>query len=108
MAKFEVDGFDDLQKELKRMQRNVEELAETKEISFGKLFNKKFMAKHTRFRDIDELFKAGGFKVESEDDFDKISEEKLDNHIAATTEFSSWEEMMYEAYEEYASKKLNE
>lgn len=43
------DGFDDLQKHLKKMQQNAERLSREKEVPFSKLFTASFMRKYTNF-----------------------------------------------------------
>ena len=49
---------------------------------------------------------AGGFKVESQEDFEAIPDTELDRHIAATTKFKNWKDMLNEATTQYAAKKL--
>jgi hypothetical protein len=106
MAKIEFDGFDEVMKELEHLQHNVEELSRIEELNFGELFNSEFMSQYTRFKTIDELFAAGGFTIGDENNLDSIPKDKLDDHIAATTKFSSWEEMASTAFDIYASKKI--
>ena len=44
--------------------------------------------------------------LESQEDFESIPENELDSHIASTTKFKSWENMLSEATSQYAIKKL--
>ena len=104
--KFKADGINDLQKELKRLQRAAKELDGTHEVPFSDLFTSGFMRKYTSFDSIDALLETGGFQAETSEEFDAIPEATLDKHIAASTKFRSWQEMLKTATEEYFSRKL--
>lgn len=101
-----IKGLDKLEKQLKQMEKGAKELSRTKQVSFGELFTVSFMTKYTSFSTMDELLKAGGFNVESQEDFEAIPDAEFDRHIAATTKFKSWEDMLSEATSQYAAKKL--
>ena len=102
----EIKGLDELKEHLDQMQQNAKELEQTKSVSFSDLFTSSFMQKHTEFSSIDKLFKAGNFIVESQEDFEAISESELDAHVNKTTNFSSWQDMLDEAVKEFTAKKL--
>lgn len=55
---------------------------------------------------MDELLNAGGFNVESQEDFENIPSGEFDKHIAATTKFKNWENMLDEATSQYIEKKI--
>ncbi len=101
-----VKGLDKLEKELKQLQRNAEKLNQTKQVSFEELFTKSFMQKYTSFSSIDELLSAGGFSVETNEDFEAIPDKEFDEHIAASTKFDNWEDMLNEATSQYVSRQL--
>ena len=106
MSSFKITGFDKLEKQLRQMEKGAKELSQTKRISFEELFPASFMQKYTSFSSMDELLDAGGFKVESQEDFEAIPDIEFDKHIAANTRFKSWEDMLDEATSQYAAKKL--
>ena len=106
MSSVKIKGLDKLEKQLKQMKKGAEELSRTKQVSFDKLFTASFMKKYTSFSSIDELFKMGGFNIESQEDFEAIPEAELDKHITTTTKFKSWEDMLGEAASQYTIKKL--
>lgn len=106
MSSFKITGFDKLEKQLKQMEKGAKELSKTKHVSFGELFPASFMRKYTSFSSMDELLDAGGFKVESQEDFEAIPDVEFDKHIVANTRFKSWEDMLGEATSQYAAKKL--
>ncbi len=100
------DGFDDLQRELKKMKQNAEKLSRQKEVPFSKLFTPTFMRKYTNFSTFDELLNAGGFSAETTEEFEAIPDEPFDAHIAATTKFRTWDDMLSTATEQYVTKQL--
>lgn len=106
MISFNTSGFDELEKQLERMEQGAKELGETKQVTFGELFPDSFMQKYTSFSSLDELFAAGGFSIEPSEDFEAIPNADFDRHIAAVTQFESWDDMLGEAVSQYTSKKL--
>lgn len=106
MSSFKITGLDKLEKQLKQMEKGAKELSKTKNVSFDELFPASFMREYTSFSSMDELLDAGGFKVESQEDFEAIPDMKFDKHISANTKFKSWEDMIGEATSQYAAKKL--
>lgn len=101
-----ITGLDKLQKQLKKMEKGAKELEKTTSVSFGELFTTSFMRKHTKFSSFDDLLSAGGFEVNSSEDFEAIPDDVFDNYISSCTKFSSWKNMLDEATSEYALKKL--
>ena len=104
MAYIKFDGFDELENDLSQQSKQSSKLSGN--VSFGELFNDIFMQDHTSFSTIEEFFEKGGFKVNSEEEFDAILQEELDKFIALTTSFDDWEDMLGAAVEEYTTKKL--
>lgn len=104
--KFEMSGFDDLEKKLKEMEKAAKELEGTKEVSFGELFNDNFMRKYTDSDNLESFFGKSGYKIETEDDFDALDESEFDAFVNKHSEFNDWEEMLGKAGEEYAIRKL--
>lgn len=89
------------------MKKTIKELEQTKQVSFDNLFTTSFMKKYTSFSSIDEFLNAGGFNVQTQEDFEAIPEKELDKYISNTTNFKNWEDMLGEAAEQYALKKLS-
>ena len=106
-SSIKIKGLDKLEKQLKQMEKGAKELSRTKQVSFSELFTTSFMRKYTSFSTLDELLQAGGFKVESQEDFEAIPDAEFDKHIAATTRFKNWEDMLSEATTQYVAKKLD-
>jgi hypothetical protein len=106
MFSMEVHGFDQLDKQFKQMEKAANKLDGTNEVPFGDLFPISFMRKYTSFSSMDELLIAGGFKVECQEDFEAIPDDVFDCHIAKTTKFKTWEDMLNEATSRYISQEL--
>jgi len=103
---FKITGLKEFQKKLENLERKAEALHGEQEVPFTELFNSSFMQRHTNFSTMEELIEVGGFKVETAEDFKAIPEQEWDEHIAKTTRFANWQEMMEKAGAEWAKKQL--
>lgn len=103
---FKMDGLDELQKELKRLEESAKELEGEQSVSFEDLFTHDFMSKYTNFDSFENFLSAGSFKANTDDEFDAIPEIELDSHVSKTTTFANWEDMLGTAVEEYTAHKL--
>ena len=99
-------SFDDLQRKLADLQRRVSVLDGQNQVPFSDLFTQTFMAKYTTCSSIDELFEQGGIAVDSQEGFECIPEEQLDQVVATHTRFTTWEEMKRAAGEEWVKRRL--
>jgi hypothetical protein len=98
-ATLEMHGFDELQKKLEAASK----IKDT--VSFGELFTESFMRKHSKFSDIEELIKSGGYSTDA-DEFKKIPDDEFDKFIKSSTDFDSWKDMQQSAANEWMAKKL--
>ncbi len=103
---FSVKGIEDVTKRLDRLAKKAEALEGTNTVSFDELFTQEFMSDYTNFHTFGELLTAGGYEVRTQEDFEAISEDNFDRHIASVTDFSSWEEMQQQAVSEYVQRRL--
>ncbi|MGC4668256.1 hypothetical protein [Enterococcus hirae] len=87
--KFELNGLDDLQKNLNQLSKNAKELDGEHSVPFDELFNEKFMIENTNFSDIES-----------------IDDNELDNFVSSNTDFESWEDMKSAAGSEWVTKRL--
>lgn len=106
MAGFKLEGTDKLIKKIEDMKQRAQELNGTHILKSNEIFTSEFMNNYTEYSSIDELFKASGFKVESNEDLDKIPVDELDQFIRGHTEFPTWKEMITKAGAEYFKHKL--
>lgn len=105
--KIKMSGFDEFKNKLRKLEQNIKELEQTTSVAFSELFTSDFMHHHTSFSSIEELFEAGNFKIDTNDDFEKISDDVLNTLVSKHTDFSSWQEMLDEAGSEYVANKLD-
>ena len=56
-----------------------------------------FMAEHTDFASIEEMFEASGFTLETSEDLAAIPDAEWDAFIASRTRFADWETMQMKA-----------
>lgn len=106
MCGFKLQGADELKKDMESMAQRAKELNGTHELKSEEIFTSGFMNKYTDYSSFDEMLDASGFKIESNEDFDKIPIDKLNEFIKMHTRFPSWEEMIGTAAEEYFVYKL--
>ena len=74
-------------------------------VDFEDLFDKSFMRKYTNYRSFEKFLQGGKFHITSQQDFEDLPEEQMDKHVAKTTRFSSWGEMIDFATDIYARKQ---
>ncbi len=106
MDNIRIEGMDRLQRKLKDLGRKAQELDGEHHVPLAELLSPDFMARNTDFGNAQEMFDEGGFKIESQDDFEKIPDVEWDAFVAARTQFSNWEEMLTAATGEWTSKQL--
>lgn len=102
-----IKGLGEARRNLDKLKSKMEEIDGVNSVPMGELFNPGFISKHTRFQDVDELFKAGCFECETEEQFKAIPQEKMDAFIAKESSFSDWQAMSHEAIGEWLKKQLS-
>lgn len=92
---------------LQKLKDKVKKLEQPRSIPLNELFNTSFMNSFTKYSNINDFFEDGDFDFTSNEDFEKIPEEKLNRHVKAYTSFSSWNEMKAKAGEIWMIKELD-
>ena len=107
--KFSIQGFDELQDELERLQQNVDKTMNefNGNVPLEKLFSADFMSVHTEFDDIYAWLRNGGFEFESQESYDNLDESALDAYVQSTSDFHSWQEMLVSASAEAIEESLD-
>jgi hypothetical protein len=99
-----ITGLNELQKQLKQMEKAAKELDGTHEVPFSELFTDSFLRKHTKFSSYEEFENQEIFtKYQT---IEEIPDDEMDQFVAANTNFSNWDDMLGEAGTEYAARKL--
>jgi hypothetical protein len=104
--KFEMKGFKQLEKKLKQLEKNANEIDGHNEVPFDEAFNPTFMKRYTKFSDINSFFDASPFTLETQEDLAAIPEDELDIYVAENTSFKSWQDMLGKAGIDWAANKL--
>lgn len=97
-----IESFNNIESESNFPQSPPED--SENQVQLGEIFTPEFMRLYTQFESIEELLSAGGFVINSEEDYEAIPDEDIDAHIAKTTNFQSWKEMLTEATDTYLNK----
>lgn len=103
---FKGKGMDSLQKQLDGMIRKANALDGENKVKFSELFSGEFMRKNTSYNSINDFFDATGLKVDSQQDFDDLSEDVLDVKVQQLTKYKTWKDFAGEAAADYFTKKL--
>ncbi len=102
--KFEMSGLDELGRELNRLSDNAQAMDGEHAVPLTELCSPAFMAAHTEFGTLEELFEASGFTVETPEDFAAIPDEDRDAFIARVTEFQDWKTMQEKAAADWIAR----
>jgi hypothetical protein len=65
-----------------------------------------FVSACSSFSNLEEMFKASPFKIDSPEDFKAIPDADWDKFIAEHTSFSTWQEMQQAAAKQWTVKQL--
>ncbi len=98
-----MDELTNFERKLLEIGERLEKLIDI-DIPFIDLFNRDFMAEHTQFSTIAEMFEASGHQIETKSDLDNIPEEEWDEFVCRTTCFDSWEDMLVKAASLYVAE----
>ncbi|MCD9539591.1 hypothetical protein [Photobacterium carnosum] len=101
-----LKGFDELEKQLKKIEKSMTELDGKHEVSLLELMPDSFMSKNSNYTSLQELFDSSGFKIDSVEDFSEIPDEKWDAYINSSTTFENWDQMQEEALNLYIGSKI--
>ena len=99
-------GVNDLERELKDLERNAEATGGTPDIPLTELFPVGFLTKYTDFSSLEEMVQTSGFEIASREDVQNIPEAEWNDFIARHTQFSNWEQMQQTAAVEWATRQL--
>jgi len=101
-----ITGLKETSEKLDDLAKKAGELDGQHNVSVDELLTSSFISKHTSFSNAEEMLEASGFKIENQDDFESIPNDKWDEFISSISDFSDWQAMLNEAGKEWAAKKL--
>lgn len=105
-SEFKITGLGQMQDNIKKLENNMNNISGKHEVTFDVLFNDNFMKEHTNFNSFNEMLKNSGFKVETQEDFKVIPDDKWDEYIKQNTKFNTWQEMGQTAQREYMTEQV--
>lgn len=94
-------------KGLDKLLKNMVELQGHHEIPLTEKMPPKFVAEHSKFATLKELFDASGLDWDSPEAFSAIPNQRWDDFIAENTDFSSWDEMQDSAHADWIKTRIN-
>lgn len=103
----EIEGFEEAADQLDQLGENVGSIDGTNSVSFDELFPEDFMRTYTDHNSIATFFAESPWTVETEEDFERISEDEFDRYVNDHTGFNSWEAMLSVAAREWLSRHLS-
>lgn len=106
MFKIDTSGLDKLTKKLGQLADNASRLNGTHSVPLTELLTPKFMATHTKFATINDMFAASSYEINSREDLDGIPEKPWDDFIKSISDFSDWQSMMDAAVRDWTAAKL--
>ena len=101
-----VEGLDELNDELERLEENARELDGTHDVPLTELFNPRFMHKYTDFESFGDMIEQSKWTVESQQDFEAIPGRQFDMYVRERTQFSDSDEMLDVAAEEWIASEM--
>ena len=96
-----IDGFDEAQKKLERLQKEAEKLGDDN-VPLKDLLTPGFIFQYSGFPNLEAFADAGGFR-----DFENADMDKVNVFVAKHTQFSTWDKMVHKAGEEYVVRRLD-
>lgn len=104
MGSVQIKGLDQLQRKLKRIERNAQSMHGKQSVPFDQVLTTGFLRKNTKFSSVDEIMDLVG--VKAQEDFEKLEESKLDVVVRDHSSFKSWQDMLDKAVQEWGHRKL--
>lgn len=96
----QVGELDGLERRVDAALDRIGELQAGTRVNTESFFPESFMRDHTEYDSFDAFREDGPWSPASADQVEAVPTEELDEYVAATTEFESWESMKNQAAEE--------
>lgn len=103
----EIEGFEGMDDQLDQLAESARSEDGTNAVSFAELFPADFMRTYSEFESIEAFFEESPWTVETNEDFEQISEDEFVRYVSETTGFNSWEAMLSVAAREWLSRHLS-
>lgn len=97
------EGFNQLQKNLRDLEKKAKQLNGSNSVPLDKLFSDAFMASHSEYASFQKLVDSASLEIDSNED---LKTEEWNKFVEENTLFNSWEDMYSTAVTEWAAKQL--
>jgi len=95
--------------DLRKMGDRIQALEGEHTFTHDELFTPEFMSEHTSFESFDAFLEHSPWDVESDDDFERLSEtSEFDAYVNESSPFSSWEEMLEAAIHPHMKRMVDD
>lgn len=101
-----ITGFDELHRKLTEMGQQASALDGEHTVSMDELFPATFMNACSSSSSFAHFLEAGGFVVESTEDFAAIPDDEWDAYVERSTTFANWEAMKGAAATAWMTRQL--
>lgn len=102
----EFDGLDAAMKKLEGLAKKAKELGGEHQVRVSEMFTPAFMRTYTDFESFDAMIEASGFQVQSQADFENISDDEWETLVRTKTRFARWDEMLRAAGGEWVKRNM--
>jgi hypothetical protein len=92
---------------LNKLIKNIKEMEGTHQVKLTDILHPAFVSAHSTYSDLEALFKASGFKIDTPEDFKAVPDDQWDDFIKTNTDFENWSEMQKAGHREYVAAQLH-
>lgn len=96
----QVAGLEDLEERIGNALDRVGELQAGTRVESASFFSQSFMREHTEYESFSAFCTQSPWPLDDVSDVQDLPREQLDEYVAATTDFETWEGMKTQAAEE--------
>ncbi len=101
---FEIKGLDKLQSEIKKLERKGKSIGGKRQVKLTELLTDSFIRNNSDYNSLQDMIDSFPREIDSEKDF---KSKEWDEFVRTKSKFSSWEEMLQEAGDDWVKKKLD-
>jgi len=110
--RIEIDGTDEIKKDLDRIIRNAKELEGAHSVKVIEILTQEFIRKHSDYASLEEMLTAPKLLTNGEKLTEKrlasIPVDQVNRIVAEKTDFPDWHTMVRKALDEYVGRRIME
>lgn len=101
---FEIKGLDNLQREIKKLERKGKSIGGKRQVKLTELLTDSFIRNNSDYNSLQNMVDSFPREIDSEKDFES---KEWNEFIRTKSKFNSWEEMLQAAHGEWVKKELD-